>query len=296
MMSEAAEWKKSFQKHFRSCFLSKSNHFHFDISCAIQGIKPVHLVDCVPPDAYKLQQFLQEVIDRSHDKHPTLSRDPFSRSHEQPTCTGSHEQPCKSCDYIPGSPTKSQDHVSGSHEQPCKSHDHISMSHDETRDSQLCILVLEEDVLFINYTAFVWSLKTLPSPHPVFVDITHGLSKPQVMERENAQKVENLLHNCLEELERSFSSSAENSESSIRTIPVVHHRCHGDHVGGCGTAEVNLCSLFGQLLGYPVVYWFDTSKGYNLDMEKLVQHCVLARMERVKVVSNGNQDKVQVCT
>lgn len=306
MMSEAAEWKKSFRRHFRSSFLSKSSHFHFDISCAVQGIKPVHLVDSLPPDPYKLQQFLQEVLSRSHQQ-PTQSHDTISRSHQQPTTSrdcvsGSHEQPCKSNDYISGSSeqlTESHDHVSGSCVQPSKSLDHISRSHDKTCDSQLCILALEEDVLFINYAAFISSLKTVPSRHPVFIDITRGLSRPRVMEREDAHKVEKLLHNCLEELKRAFFAVAENREPNGKTIPVIHHRCHGDHVGGCGTtsAEGNLCSLFGQLLGYPVVYWFDTSKGYSLDMETLVQHCVLVRTERVnEVVSIGDQDKIQVCT
>ena len=38
--------------------------------------------------------------------------------------------------------------------------------------------------------------------------------------------------------------------------------------------DMNLCTLFGRLLGYPVVYWFPPSTSYDLDFVKLIRHQV----------------------
>jgi hypothetical protein len=109
----------------------------------------------------------------------------------------------------------------------------------------------------------------------VYVDITKGLLKPRVIEKEGRSRIEGTFHICLEEIEKELSSLVAEEKS----IPVIRHCCNGHNGDGCGTGQ-NLSSLFGQLLGYPVVYWFDTSKGYDLDMVKLVQHSVQARTER----------------
>lgn len=218
----SVEWQKFFRKHFKRSPQSSSSHFHFDISCAVQGIKPVHLVDYLPPDPHRLQKFLQEVL------------------------------------------------------------------HDKTYQG-LCVLSIEEDVLFVNYASLIASRRSLPgpTPHPVFIDITRGLTRPRVMVE--TQVAEKLLSDCLKELEKNLPRNKD-----VTTLPVICHCCQGNQVpvDGCGMpSEGNVCSLFGQLLGYPVVYWFDTSKGYCLDMEKLVRHCVLARTEGVTTVSTA-----QTCT
>lgn len=242
MISEV-EWKRSFKKHFRRSLQSKNSHFRFAVSCALLGIKPVHLVDNLPPDPHKLQQLLQEVL-----------------------------QPC--------------DFASKSCEQRITSHDQTSHC------PQLCILAIEQDVLLLNYTALKVSRVCgfLLTPRPVFIDITRGILKPKVIDENDIHQIEQSFLDCIEKSILSLES--ESSKLNGEHIPVIHHCCHGDHAGGHGT-EVNLCSLFGQLLGYPVVYWFDTSKGYSLDMEKLVQHCVVARIEKV---GPSNEGKMQVLT
>ena len=42
------------------------------------------------------------------------------------------------------------------------------------------------------------------------------------------------------------------------------------------TPDLNVCALFGRLLGYPVVYWFPPSIGYSLDHVELVNYRVSA--------------------
>ncbi len=203
-MQELEEWKRSFQKHFKGSSQSKCSRFYVDVSCALFGIKPVHLVDYLPQaqDPHKLQLFLQEALSESRDHH----------------------------------------------------------------EQDLCILTLEEDVLFVNCAAAL-SNKTLP----VFVDVTKGLERPRVMQtQQDFTQTHKLLSGMLKN-DSPFRGDA--------TIPIV--------CGDSGSVlDGNVCSLFGVLLGYPVVYWFDTSKGYNLDMEKLVCHSVLAKMEGVKAVGH----------
>lgn len=147
-------------------------------------------------------------------------------------------------------------------------------------DQNLCIILLEEDVLFVNFTSLVAYRNALPSP--VFVDVTSGKEAPVLMEKQN--HMEELILSTFDVMERHFSAHSDGS------IPIIRHCCHGDHSAD-GVTD-NLCSLFGQLLGYPVVYWFDTSKGYNLDMERLVRHSVMARRDRVNGIGHSRE---QVC-
>ena len=57
-------------------------------------------------------------------------------------------------------------------------------------------------------------------------------------------------------------------------------------------ASINLCTVFGCLLQYPAVYWFNSEKGLCLDMEELVQHRVIVEKRNTcgskhKVVFRG---------
>lgn len=60
-----------------------------------------------------------------------------------------------------------------------------------------------------------------------------------------------------------------------------NHRVHqsraddaGIPIWNSGYSLSNHCSLFGKLLGYPVVYWFDPEQGYSLEMVNLICHSV----------------------
>ena len=51
--------------------------------------------------------------------------------------------------------------------------------------------------------------------------------------------------------------------------------------------EENGCTLFGQLLGYPVVYWFDRERGYSLDAVELICYTVTVRNRIVEAPSDS---------
>lgn len=198
-----------FKKHFSDHLMSKSNRFYHDISCAVLGIKPAHLLDyIVPPDPVKLQAYLQELLNP------------------------------------PGSCDRSQD---------------------------LCILLIEQDVLFINYTSLL-SLGKINRDATIFVDITSDLKKPVLIkELQTFDILERSLSSCIEVMDKHFCSS---SQSTGCSIPILHHNSSSSSVTVQAQGE-NVCTLFGWLLGYPVVYWFDPVKGYSLVMETLVRHSLL---------------------
>ena len=50
--------------------------------------------------------------------------------------------------------------------------------------------------------------------------------------------------------------------------------------------DLNVCTLFGRLLGYPAVYWFNTNTDYCLDLVELVNY-------QVTVSSASNSDGSQ---
>ena len=166
---------------------------------------------------------------------------------------------------------------------------HLSRSCDCTWTHQnLCILLLDEDILFVNFTSLVAYRNALPSP--VFVNVTCGKGTPVIIEKQEEQMncIGRLISSAFDVMERHFSAHSASDDS----IPIIRHCCHRDRsADGSGEVADNLCSLFGQLLGYPVVYWFNTSKGYHLDMERLVRHSVMARRDRV----NGARHREQVC-
>lgn len=51
--------------------------------------------------------------------------------------------------------------------------------------------------------------------------------------------------------------------------------------------EENGCTLFGQLLHYPVVYWFDMERGYSLDAVELICYTVTVRNRPLEVPSDS---------
>ena len=64
------------------------------------------------------------------------------------------------------------------------------------------------------------------------------------------------------------------------TLPIQGH-----HEERCMVMEaptgliLNPCTVYGWLLGYPVVYWFDVEQGYQLDMVELVRNVITATNE-----------------
>ena len=66
------------------------------------------------------------------------------------------------------------------------------------------------------------------------------------------------------ELEQTFNLSQKEN--------FCHSMTGDDHLSDLvhTVVELNVCTLFGLLLGYPIVYCFDTKRGYSLDMVDLV--------------------------
>lgn len=150
-------------------------------------------------------------------------------------------------------------------------------------NQDLCILKIEEDVLLVNYTSLVSLRKASSKSVVIWVDVTRGLDRPAVIsEADRCHTVEKSLSACFEQLERHFLLKSSPKDNAI-VVPLIHHCLSPGERNLCldSTSEENACSLFGWLLGYPVVYWFDTSKGYDLDMEKLVRYSVLVRRRGV---------------
>ena len=212
-------WKTVFLKHFSRSLGSKCKQFRSDLVCLLIGIKPALLLDYLPPDASKIQQFLIEAL-----------------------------QLCKSCDWVHN-------------------------SRDWTLSNQnLCILTIGKDVLIVNSTALS---KNIASPI-FFIDITKGLSSPVILtDSMIISSIEESFLCCFDRLLKSIRSSiCFNTEVNV---PIVQYpdtdRTSDEH-------KLNVCTLFGRLLCYPVVYWFESSKGYCLDTEELVRHTVEVIMKK----------------
>ncbi len=244
------QWNSIFCKYFTtSLSRSKYSQFYSDVTCTLVGVKPVLLIDHMIPHPTKLQNFLRDVL----------------------ICTRT-----KWCG----------------------------------RDQRYCILSIEGDVLLINLTSLSRSWKDVTR---VYIDITKGLEGPEVL-RDVAlvSSIEESFigclklifqHNSISELASSnttttttttaatpttvtvastttaatpttVTTTVASSSSTTTTFPIVEYT-------NVGPSSLNLCSLFGYLLCYPVVYWFDIDKGYCLEVEPLVHHVL--KVWRTKV-------------
>lgn len=64
------------------------------------------------------------------------------------------------------------------------------------------------------------------------------------------------------------------------TLPIQGHCKESCTVMEAPTGlMLNPCTVYGWLLGYPVIYWFDVDRGYQLDMVELVRYIVMATNE-----------------
>jgi len=104
------------------------------------------------------------------------------------------------------------------------------------QDHSLVILLLNSDVLVMNTAA----VAKLASP-PAIVDVSRKLHEPVIMSECAWESVTCAIHSI-------YSAIAD--KSCDEQLPIVRLTLADD---------VNLCTVFGWLLGYPVVYWFDSS-------------------------------------
>ena len=93
------------------------------------------------------------------------------------------------------------------------------------------------------------------------VNIHNSLNEPKVISGQDSLKIERIYLNLLEMLEK-FAETDTSIPKDNKTVLV--HRCvfHSDS---------NLCTVYGLLLNYPIVYWFDNliSEETCLDMTPL---------------------------
>lgn len=270
-------WEKAFLAHYGSSLRSKSRRFYQDISCALLGVKPAHLVDYMPLSsrendspgglANNLQLFLRELCQ-------------LHRHRGQP-----------------------------------KSRDLLWTQQD------LCLLLLEDNVLFVNCTA-LQSLRQA-TPPPVLVDVTKGLSRPKVLARAERCHVaiERSFLACMQLMRRHFllnpgdlsipilRYNSQTSPSNKSHDPNCESRepdcdlncesrdpsCEScdSNCGSCDpnheSCDPNCCTLLGWLLDYPVVYWFDWEAGCcSLSMEPLKRHSLQIR-NRKRVYTPAKQ-------
>lgn len=157
---------------------------------------------------------------------------------------------------------------------------------------ELCILVVNSDVLLVNWSAvqntFGGSGKSntyIISTKPTLTPGSHSMAEPDEYIRVEyasalAAQIEKEASvwytNMLAEVGRVYSSNSE--EKLLQCVDTVV------------PPGMNVCTLFGRLLGYPVIYWFDPVQGYSLDMVELANYCVVvstaavqSRVRNVKV-------------
>ena len=130
---------------------------------------------------------------------------------------------------------------------------------------ELRVVSLGSDVLLINKTA----VEKLFQSSCVYVDISETENrsrseKPDAHIRihSSSDVGEECRHwySTLMATETAHEPSKSNNSVILLTVPL--------------DPDLNVCTLFGRLLGYPVVYWFPPSTDYCLDYVDLVRHQV----------------------
>ena len=147
-----------------------------------------------------------------------------------------------------------------------------------------CIAGIFDDVLFINLTALNTSWKTTKGI-PRYINIDKAQTSPSVFEVNSSRHalLENTFSDVYEKLRvelccyHSDTRGEDLDGETGRFIPVV--------VLDSLLRDFNLCTLFGRLLWYPVVYWFNPSNGYTLGMVPLIRYLVKVKKNVVSTTT-----------
>lgn len=278
MLANVSTFTGHFMDKLKGYLLPPSKHHQLliDVRCVLLGVKPAFLVDYIKPDAEKLQLFVQEQLSLTHDQ--------------------------------------------------------ILQASNSKCNPSFCILTIKEDVLLMNVTMLNNSFQSIttqqgePNPsaptsdnsntHYVYIDVTKGLKQPNLIsESENYDlfsKIEtqlaiwfkkfqtviktNATQNPVTHTQQSSNvlrSSTEQSEKFKQSAEIFSYV----PIISCDAgAELNVCTLFGRLLGYPVVYWFDTEVGYSLDMEELVCYSISVCEKTDSLKSSQSLHLNKVCS
>ena len=131
----------------------------------------------------------------------------------------------------------------------------------DTKD--LAVFSLNEDRFVFNRTSA--KIQTNIFPCPFFVDITKGLLDPLILNKETT----NPLKKSIKDLINTHIKQYYPKSTTLGTIDEDSTQIKPFTVTG-----INFCTVYGYLLGYPVVYWFDEEKGYDMGFKELVR-CVV---------------------
>ena len=129
---------------------------------------------------------------------------------------------------------------------------------------RLCILNVGEDVMICNIQLLKSHLNSVLGEGgllPKVVDISKNLKKPQLLNCVDSKKLLSRIVSLVLEL---LSDRNGDQKNGINHTDIVTFR---------PLRDVNVTTLFGLCLGYPVIYYFDNTDGNDdhcLDMEPLV--------------------------
>ena len=274
----ATVWRSTFRQHYSSSSFSKWHQLYVDTSCVLLGLKAALLVDYVSPDAKKLQLYLKDIAKSMHDT---------SASNNGSTVKCDSPAECQFCKCLSDCCIVTIEEDTLLVNMRCLTQD-WGDDHDHG-DSKLMGRTLEP-----TQSRSMGSHASLGGT-PVYTDITKGLQQPKRTEEENKailngifiqwlgtvqssfrQRTDNKIELCIVPCHTKVSNSncsahLDQTLSSVQQQTVEGDNCTSNfNPTGGDDIELNVCTLFGQLLGYPVVYWFDTERGYSLDMVDLV--------------------------
>ena len=155
--------------------------------------------------------------------------------------------------------------------------------------SELRVVSVGSDVLLLNWTTVQDMFQNLQSLC-IYVDIsksTDSCGGSRAVDRaadahisvESAPGIEEKCRLWFSQLSKQ-EDEASHSESDDKSKGVL--TCLSTEV----PSDLNMCSLFGRLLGYPVVYWFDPAGEYSLDLVDLTNY-------HVTVSNTSHQQSIQ---
>ncbi|KAM8976787.1 UPF0739 protein C1orf74 homolog [Pelodytes ibericus] len=140
----------------------------------------------------------------------------------------------------------------------------------------LHILNIADNILIINVTRTISYLNTLLEKTDLsLVDVSAFLSEPVLFKQNNVSQIHSQLTQLLETL-KPYQGGQPDTISVGDTEPV----------------EWNLCTIFGLLLNFPAVYWFDTARGFEnclslvpLRHFSVRAHCAVIGLTKVQIYS-----------
>lgn len=161
-------------------------------------------------------------------------------------------------DYLPLDPTKMRQLLE----------DSICAGIFTIQNHSLAVLTLNSDLLVINT-----SIELVTPPAAVFIDVSTKLDKPVIVGGCAWEPVKR----AMQDIHRALTSAA---KSSAEQLVVVTQLMLAE--------DVNLSTVFGWLLGYPVVYWFDDSSPNSwehVSVRRLVCYSAIVSNAQVSMIS-----------